>query len=123
MEEDIEEGEDDGIYVTQSLKNIVVMLWQNKTLNVLEMDNWNINNENFEALWDGLEKNQNIYKLSFARNMIDDGNPDLIARLLNAYMTSVKYIDLSSNKIGSRSAVKLAHVLKTNKLLTHLDLK
>ena len=52
----------------KSLQYIAEGIKENKSLNVLKMDKININNDNYQIIFDGIEQNKNIYQYSVNYN-------------------------------------------------------
>lgn len=97
------------------------MLTCNNTLRDLNLEGCHMGAEGMLNLGAGLKLNRCLRKINLSRNNLLDDGGEIFANLVYEGAT-VTEVNLSSNELGSRTAVALADALEFVNMFTHLDL-
>ncbi|CAF4854652.1 unnamed protein product [Rotaria socialis] len=102
--------------------HIAHMLETNKTLTVLNIGYNGLGDKGLCSLSEGLHKNMTLEELYLGCTGIGDAGAKSLAQVLQNNINGLKIISLESNAIGDNGARDLALALRNNKTLTTLDL-
>ena len=104
-----------------SATRVIAALSNSTSLNIIEIENYNINNKNVDKLAAVLHHNPQLQELHLNRNKLQTNNAIKIIKALHSVVTLKKF-SLCDNDITDKAADDIAAAIHCNTKLEELDL-